>query len=192
MNNSKKTYEYILFDLDGTLTNPAQGIVNAVQHALRHFGIEEPNQKIYRFIGPPLRVSFAEYYGMSTEDTEIAVSKYREVYTVTGLYENEMYKGIPELLSCLKANGKTLVVATSKPTIFANKILDHFDLSKYFTFICGCEMDGTRDKKSEVIAYALHLLKTQDNLTDLSKVVMVGDREHDILGAKENGLDWTV
>ncbi len=178
------SYDYILFDLDGTLTNPEEGITKAVSYALSHFGIDEPLDSLKRFIGPPLRVSFSEYYGFSKEDAETAVSKYREVYSIKGLYQNEVYDGIDTLLNTLKQNSKTLFVATSKPTIYAKKILKHFNLLDYFTFVGGCELDGTRDQKSEVIAYVIE----QNNLTDLSKVIMIGDRKHDIIGAKENNL----
>ena len=176
---------YILFDLDGTLTDPKVGITGSVAYALESFGIHiENHDDLCCFIGPPLLDSFMEYYGMSEEDANRAIAKYRERFSVTGLFENEVYDGIPQLLRQLKDAGKTLIIATSKPAVFSQRILDHFDLSQYFTFLSGSELDGTRNDKAEVIAYALE----QCGITDLSQVIMIGDRKHDIIGARKNGL----
>ena len=177
--------KYLLFDLDGTLTDPKIGITTCVQYALHSFGIEEPDlDKLEPFIGPPLRDSFMEFYGFTAEQAEEAVAKYRERFQDTGLFENEVYDGVPALLADLKAAGKTVIIATSKPEDFAKRIMAHFDLAQYCDFVCGATMDETRTDKAEVIAYALETA----GITDKSRVVMVGDREHDVVGAKKNGL----
>lgn len=178
--------QYILFDLDGTLTDPKVGITKAVSYALEKFGIIENDlDALTKFIGPPLVQSFIDYYGFSMEKSKLAVEKYREYFAEIGIFENVAYDGIEALLQTLKENKKTLIVATSKPAIFANKILEHFNLTKYFDFVSGSELDGTRVDKAEVIAYALE----QCDITDNSKVIMVGDREHDIIGANKIGVD---
>ena len=174
----------VFFDLDGTLTDPAEGIVNAVLYALRRYGIEETDrEKLLRFIGPPLTESFSRYYGFSEEEAPKVVECYREYFAPTGIYENRVYDGIPELLSALKAEGKRLYIATSKPELFATKVLQHFGLDRYFDGVYGAMMDGRRTKKGEVIAYALHETGLKP-----SEVVMVGDRMHDIVGAKQNNM----
>lgn len=179
-------YDIILFDLDGTLTDPGLGITNAVAHALRRFGIPvPPRTELYKFIGPPLVDSFMEYYGMTKEQADTAVVYYREHYRDTGLFENVVYDGIDAMLAHLTAAGKTPVLATSKPEVFARRILAHFDLDGYFPFVAGATLDGSLSTKGDVIAHALNLCQPED----LRRVVMVGDRKHDILGAKENGLD---
>ena len=181
-----KEYQYILFDLDGTLTDPEQGITTCVAYALKHFGIETENkQELRKFIGPPLLESFMKFYKMTEDDAKIAVEKYRERFSVKGLYENKVFDGIKEMLECLKNQGKILIVATAKPTVYSKQILEYFDLSKYFSFLAGSELDGRRTNKGEVIAYALEHCK----ITDKKRVLMVGDREHDIIGAKENKID---
>lgn len=175
-----------MFDLDGTLTNPAEGITNSVAYALDKFGITvEDKRELYKFIGPPLVEAFAEYYGFSKEDSEKATAFYRETFRVKGLFENEVYDGVRELLETLKKQGKRLYIATSKPEEFTLKILKHFDLLKYFDFVAAATFDSTRNTKDKVIAYALEKL----SIDDKSKVVMVGDRHHDIDGAKVNGID---
>ena len=177
---------YILFDLDGTLTDPMIGITRSVQYALRFYGIEEPDLKaLCPFIGPPLKDSFMKYYGFSEHQAEEAIGKYREYFSVTGIFENRAYDGIEELLKELKACGKHLVVATSKPEEFAVQILKHFHLVPYFDYVCGASMDEKRVKKGEVIAYALETA----GIEDTALAVMVGDREHDMIGAKENHMD---
>ena len=179
-------YEYILFDLDGTLTDPGIGITNSVAYALKRWNIEvEDRKSLYRFIGPPLQDSFREYYGFSQEDALRAVDVYREYFREKGLYENEVYPGVEKLLQVLKEPGKTLILATSKPEEFAVRILRHFGLDRYFTVMAGATMDPSRSKKGDVIAYALR----ESGVTELSKAIMIGDREHDIFGAKQNGLD---
>ncbi|MFQ6862258.1 MAG: HAD family hydrolase [Beduini sp.] len=174
----------ILFDLDGTLTDPALGITNAVSYALKHYGIDEDYQNLLRFIGPPLVDSFMEYYGFDQEKAQEAIVYYREYFSDKGMYENEVYDGMENLLAALKDEGYILAVATSKPEEFAKKILDHFHLSHYFTEICGATMDSSRSKKGDVIAYALNQLK----ISNPNTAIMVGDRQHDIVGAHQNQL----
>jgi len=181
-----KKYTNILFDLDGTLTDPKVGITKSVAYALQSFGIEvEDLDSLVKFIGPPLRVSFKEYYGFSENDCIKAVEKYREYFREKGLFENNVYPGIEDLLRNLKQSGRRLFVATSKPTVFAVKILEHFNLIQYFDYVSGSELDGSRDSKGEVIEFALQ----KNDLTNQINVVMVGDREHDVIGAKENNID---
>lgn len=181
-----KQYQAILFDLDGTLTDPGVGITNSVAHALQKFGIPVPERSaLYRFIGPSLLDSFQQYYGLSLEQARLGVGYYREYFRDKGIFENTVYDGIPELLAALKGAGKTVILATSKPEEFARRILEHFGLMRWFDFVAGATMDETRTAKAEVIAYAL----ASAGVTDRSGVVMVGDREHDILGARANGLD---
>ncbi|HEY5585852.1 MAG TPA: HAD family hydrolase [Ruminiclostridium sp.] len=180
------SYEYILFDLDGTLSDPGIGITNSVMYALKRYGIEVSNRReLYKFIGPPLLDSFENYYGFSKEEAKTAVEYYREYYRDKGIFENFIYDGFEDLLKILKGNSKTLIVATSKPEVFAKQILEHFDIAKYFTYIAGSNLDGTRVKKDEVIKYALESC----NIIDLSKAIMIGDREHDIIGAKAVGIN---
>lgn len=179
-------YDYFLFDLDGTLTDPGLGITNSVAYALEKYHITvEDRRELYPFIGPPLRHSFSEFYGFDEEKTKEAVAFYREYFSEKGLFENEVYEGIPEVLSQLKQAGKKLLVATSKPEEFTNRILEHFGLAEYFDFVAGATMDETRNEKADIIAYALEQISDADK----SKIVMVGDRKFDILGARENGID---
>jgi len=179
-------YKYILFDLDGTLTNPEIGITNCVKYALEKFNIKvEDRKELHPFIGPPLTYSFETYYGFSKEDSELAVKYYRERFSVKGLYENEVYNGVDNLLQQLKESGKILVLATSKPEEYAIKILEYFDLYKYFDFVAGATMNGSRGEKADVIRYAIEI----SGIENKSEAIMVGDRNYDILGAKENGLD---
>jgi phosphoglycolate phosphatase len=181
-----KKYEVVLFDLDGTLTDPGIGITNSVAYALKKFEIEITDRaKLYKFIGPPLLESFQKLYNLSKEEAKTAVDYYRDYYRDKGIFENSIYNGIEDLLKCLRDNRKTIIVATSKPEIFAKLILEHFDIDKYFTYIAGGNLDGTRTKKDEVIEYALNTNK----IFDKSTVVMIGDRDHDIFGAKKIGID---
>lgn len=175
-----------LFDLDGTLTDPGMGITNSVAYALAQYGIQvEDRTVLYPFIGPPLRESFMKFYGFSEEKAEEAVWKYREYFSDKGLFENEVYLGIKEMLGGLKNAGARLFVATSKPTGYSKQILDHFELSEYFEDIQGSTMDGSREKKADVIAYLLNV----NHIQEKEEVIMIGDRRLDIDGAKENGLD---
>lgn len=179
-------YQYILFDLDGTLTDPKLGITKSVAYALKSYGIQVDDlDSLLKFIGPPLQESFVKYYGFSEEQGAEAVEKYREYFKPYGIYENKVYDGVENMLAELVKCGKKVILATSKPTVFANVILEYFHLDKYFTCAVGSELDGSRVKKGEVITEALR----QAGVTDKSLAVMIGDREHDILGAKENGID---
>ena len=181
-----KTYKYILFDLDGTLTDSGTGITNSVIYALKKFNITVSDKtELHKFIGPPLWESFENFYGFSKEQSQTAVSYYREYYKEKGMLENEVYPGIIGLLDRLKEKGKTLAVATSKPTVFARQILEHFDIAKYFSYVAGGTLDGSRVNKNDVIAHALEECK----IKNLPEVVMIGDRKHDIIGAKQIGID---
>lgn len=178
-------YQHILFDLDGTLTDPKVGITSAVAHALKFYGIEVENlDTLCKFIGPPLADSFMEYYGFDREQAVEAVEKYREYFSVRGLYENEVYPGIEQLLKALTEQGKKVYLATSKPEVYARQILEYFHLTEYFTFIGGSELSGERVRKGDVIAYVLE----HEKITDRDKVIMVGDRMHDVFGAKEQNI----
>ena len=178
-------FDYILFDLDGTLTDPAEGITNSVAYALAKRGIKVSDKRqLNCFIGPPLTESFEKYYGLSQKEAKMAVEDYREYFKPTGIFENKVYEGIPELLSRLKAAGKTLIVATSKPEMFAKKILCHFELDHFFDFVGGATLDASRIKKADVIKYSLE----NCGITNLDKCIMIGDRLHDIVGASECGM----
>lgn len=190
MNDKDKIDQFhvLLFDLDGTLTDPKTGITGCVQYALHRLGIEEPDlDKLEPFIGPPLLDSFREFYGIEGQRALEAVEAYRERFRNGGLFENEIYPGIREMLMHLKAAGKMLAVASSKPSVFVEKILQHFEIAEYFDVVTGSELDHTRTKKEEVIEETLRRL-CQMGKIDCDKTVMVGDRKFDILGAKEFGL----
>ena len=179
-------YTTVLFDLDGTLTDPGEGITNSVMHSLKYYGIEETDRaKLYKFIGPPLWESYEVFYGFSHEKAIEAVEHYREYYKVKGIYENLLYDGVKDMLEALYNKGVKILVATSKPETFAKIILDYFDIAKYFTFIGGAAMDGSRVNKDDVIKYTLEMAE----VTDVKSCVMVGDRLHDILGAKAHCMD---
>lgn len=179
-------YNTVLFDLDGTLTDPGLGITNSAAHALRYWGINvEDRASLYKFIGPPLQDSFQNFYGFSEEDSKLAIDRFREYFREKGIFENEPYEGIDLLLKTLQNSGKTIILATSKPEEFAKTILAHFHLDQYFDFVAGASMDETRCRKADVITYALDSY----GITDLSDAVMIGDREHDILGAKQIGIN---
>ena len=181
-----KRYEFALFDLDGTLTDPGEGITRSVQYALAKFGIDVQNrQELFCFIGPPLHESFEVYYGFSREDAFRAVDAYREYYGVKGIFENEVYAGVRECLVALKESGVKISLATSKPEGYAKQILEHFGLDGYFDAVAGSNMDGSRTKKAEVVERALMLLGDPD----LCECVMIGDREHDVLGGAAHGMD---
>lgn len=182
-------YRYILFDLDGTLTDPKIGICTSVQYALADAGIIEENLDVLEpFIGPPLRDSFVEYYQMSDEQAGQAVKKYRERFEITGWYENEVYPGIADMLHALKMAGIRMGIASSKPTVFVEKILIHFEMKDFFDVIVGSELDGTRGKKEEVVEEALKQL-IPSGKKDYDKCVMIGDRRFDVEGAKAHKID---
>lgn len=180
----KNRFSNVLFDLDGTLTNPKEGIVNSILYALNKLGIIENRiQELETFIGPPLRESFMTRYNLSENFADKAVTLYRDYFSTKGLFENELYSGIPELLQLLVAKKYKLFVATSKPTIYAVEIIKHFRIDQYFVEIIGSNLDNTRTDKTEVIS---HVVSTHQLIP--SKSVMVGDRKHDIIGAKNNFL----
>lgn len=176
--------KYIFFDLDGTLTDPKEGITNSVAYSLEYFGIHIENKdNLCCFIGPPLKHSYMTFYGFDSVKADLAVEKYREYFAPKGIYENKVYSGIDKLLQALRSKGFKLVVATSKPYIYSVEILKHFDLYKYFDFVSGSELDGRRTNKAEVIKYALDRLDIKGG-----DVIMIGDREHDIIGARKNNI----
>lgn len=183
-----KEKQYIFWDLDGTLTNSAKGITNCIKYALEALGIEENDmEKLLKFIGPPLRVSFSGFYGLDEEKTKFAVAKYRERYADIGIFENSVYEGIKELLKKLKEAGKKLCIATSKPEVYMIKIIEKYGIAQYFDFVMGSRLDGSLDNKADVI----QALMAKIGLTaeDSYKVVMIGDRFYDIEGAKACGIE---
>ncbi|MBR4627631.1 MAG: HAD-IA family hydrolase [Ruminococcus sp.] len=179
-----KAYRYLFFDLDGTLTDSREGIINCLVYALEQMGFDIPEDKD-KFLGPSLYQSFAEFCGMDDEQVERAVKLFRGRYSVTGLFENRVYDGIPEMLERLKNGGKELFVATSKPQPYAVRILEKFGLAHYFRFIGGADINGTRNRKQEVIEYVL----AESGIADRESVLMIGDRRQDVLGAHDTGLD---
>ena len=194
-----KMFEKILFDLDGTLTDPKTGITKCVQYALNHFGIEEEADNLTKFIGPPLIDSFMEFYGFSLDKARQAAAKYRERFAPIGKFENEVYEGIPEMLKELKEKGVVLAIASSKPEPFVNDILIHFGLRDYFDVVVGSLMNETRTKKEEVIEEALKRLdisyegslNAEKGITlnvPKESVAMVGDRKFDVASARDMGI----
>lgn len=178
------TITHILWDLDGTLTDPAVGITSAVQYSLKAMHKPVPSAaSLYPFIGPPLKASYCDLLGFSEKEAVDAIGYYREYYAEKGLLENTVYPGISALLPALQHAGKTLIVATSKPTIFARRILDHFELSACFAHIVGSNLDGSQVEKSEVIQQALNVASIPP-----SQCLMVGDRRFDIKGAHQNHI----
>ena len=182
----RRQYDVMFFDLDGTLTDPGEGITKSVQYALAQNGIQVADRReLYCFIGPPLKNSFMKYYGFSTEQAMRAIYQYREYFRKQGIFENLLYPGMSDLLSQLQKAGKRLIVATSKPELFARQILEHFQISSCFEYIAGADMEETRVNKDQVIRYALDTC----HIEEVSKVLMVGDREYDVLGARALGMD---
>ena len=182
-----KAYTYLLFDLDGTITESGPGITASVAYALEKLGVPAGDPALLnRFVGPPLAESFMKFYGLSQEEAKLGVSYYREYFLEKGIFNNRVYPGLLESLEKLSRAGKILAVATSKPEPHAKRIAEHFGFARYFKEIYGAGLDGTRLQKWEVIRYALKELGLSGQ--DLEKVLMIGDREHDILGAKKNGL----
>lgn len=173
-----------LFDLDGTITDPGEGITNSVAYALAKYGIINTDRtELYPFIGPPLNESFEKYAGLSREEGFRAVDYYREYYAPKGIYECHLYNGITDVLTALKASGARVAIATSKPEVFARQLMEHFGIADLFDFIAGSELNGGRIKKAEVIARAMSSLGATPE-----ECVMIGDREHDIIGAKTHGI----
>ena len=178
-----KSFEVLLFDLDGTLTDSTEGIQKCLVNAIERMGFEVP-EDTNKFLGPPIRQSFSEFCGMDKQQIDEAVRIFRERYSTIGLFENRVYDGVPEMLQQLRDNGKRIMVATSKPEQYAVRIFERFGLSQYFEFVGGAELDGTRDYKHEVIEYVLD----KTNVTDRSRVLMIGDRRQDVLGAHKTGI----
>jgi phosphoglycolate phosphatase len=189
----KPNKKYILFDMDGTITDSKPGILRSMQYAMKSFGVEIKDGELndYSFmLGPPLRDSvrvIKERFGINGSE-EAAVAKYREYYIQKGMFENTLYPGIPELLKDLKDAGKTVILATSKVEKYARQILEHFELLKYFDFTSGAELDGRRSDKTEVILHALGHFKILSD-KEKAKAVMIGDRHHDINGAAKAGIE---
>lgn len=178
-------FEYIIFDLDGTLTESKEGITKSISYALSKMGIEPPELKILeKYIGPPLIPCFMEDYGMTKPEAEKALAFYRERFLEKGIYENAVYKGIKALLERLKKNGKTLVIATTKPTAQAEIVLKHFGLFDIFDLVSGSNGKETLVEKPDIMAEAFKIIPVKDR----EKTVMVGDRKYDILGAKAHNI----
>lgn len=177
--------EYVLFDLDGTLTNPALGITNSIMHVMRHYEMKVPKrEELYSYIGPPLVDKFHDDWGFSREKSIEALEIYRQYFAEYGIFENEAYDGIHNLLEKLAKSGKKIYLATSKPEIYARRILKHFNLDEYFTYAAGNTLHEDRPTKYDVIKY---LLETRKEI-EIEKAVMVGDREHDVIGAHKAGM----
>lgn len=180
-------YQYIFFDLDGTLTDPREGITKGARYALARMGIDEPDlAKLEPFIGPPLLESFAEYYGFSLEQGRRGVEYYREYYNVTGVMQNKIFEGVPELLASLKRYNRTIATASSKPEPLVRRILEHFQVDQYFDYICGGSEDESRMTKESVIRELLGRMKLPEE--EWKKILMVGDRRHDVEGAAKFGI----
>ena len=179
-------YENILFDLDGTLTDPAEGILNSIRHSLTYYPeINIPETAILqKFIGPPLWESYVKYFGMDKKTAEEAVEHYREYFRPKGIFENKLYDGIPELLKSLNEAGAHVCLATSKPEVFARRILEHFGITKYFSSVQGSALDGSLLKKEDIIS---RIMSENPGIT-ASNTVMIGDTAFDIIGAKKNGI----
>lgn len=180
--------DILLFDLDGTLTDPKEGITKSVRYALEHFGIEVKDlNELLCFIGPPLIESFQMFYGFSEEKALEATEKYRERYKDIGIFENGIYDGITGLLAACKKAGKKLCLATSKPEVFAVRILERYGMAEYFDEVVGSTLDGSINTKDEVIREAFRRQGISSD-EDKLRVIMIGDRKHDIIGAKKCGI----
>ena len=175
----------LFWDLDGTLTDPYEGITRSVAYALHFFDIEVPDRTVLcPFIGPPLKDSFMRFYGFSSADAELAIARYRDYFAGKGLFENTVYPGIPSLLDALENAGRRHVLATSKPGVFAERILTHFGLRRYFSAVVGSDLDGKRVKKEDVLRHALELTNAKP-----ARSLMIGDPEYDVAGARAVGMD---
>jgi len=182
--------DVVLLDLDGTLTDAGPGIVNCILYALDDMGITHPDDATMRtFLGPPLADTFGRHFGMTSEEIDYAIAKYRERYHEVGLFENAVYDGIPELLASLDDDGVVLAIATSKPTYSATRIVEHFGLAPHLAFIGGADLAGVRHDKAAVIAHTLEELSALGRLDADARLVMIGDREHDVHGARVHGID---
>lgn len=179
--------DYVFFDLDGTLTDSEPGIYDALRVMLSHFGLTRTDAELKPFLGPALWDSCPKYLGFTQEQCVEAVEVFRDYYQKTGIYNNKVYAGVVQLLEKLKSAGKHIVLATGKPEVQAKTVLNHFDLAKYFDFIGGSTLDPSRSKKGQVIDFALKNLNLTEE--DKKRIVMVGDRDNDIFGAHENGIE---
>lgn len=178
--------KYVLFDLDGTLTDSREGIIHSIEYMLAFYGIGvKDRESLLPWLGPPLKDSLMKYHGFEEKAALEGVEKYREYFDQKGIFENQVYEGVEDMLRCLKEKGHILLVATSKPETAAMRVLEHFGLSKYFAYIGGATLDDSRVKKGDVIRYVLENCKVREK----EQAIMVGDREHDVWGAKENGLE---
>ena len=177
--------DFLFFDLDGTLTESAPGIIRSAKYALSHFGMAPSDEIMMKFIGPPLLESFGNLCGLNEKDSREAIRLYREYFAEKGMFENSVYDGVYEMLEALRAQGKTLAVATSKPEVYAKKILDHFHLTEYFSHISGAELDHVKMTKADVLRNAVHAT----GLSDLRRGLMIGDRKHDVEGGNELGME---
>ncbi len=181
-----KKYKVILFDLDGTLTNPEAGLVSGFEYAFKKLNINYgERESLKRFIGPPLHLEWQKEFGFTPEQSAKAIEKFREYYDVYGWWDNKPYYGIHDMLRALKESGKVLAVATSKPEDTAKRVLDLFGLTEFFDFIGGALRSTERDKKSEVISYVLNSL----GVSDKESCVLIGDRSFDAEGARLAGID---
>ena len=177
------SYDILLFDLDGTITDSTEGIVKCLENAIKQMGFELP-EDTNKFLVPPIRQSFSEFCGMNPQQIDEAVGIFRERYSKTGLYENQVYEGVSEMLEELKNSGKRIMVATSKPEVYAKRIFKRAGLDRYFEIVGGAELDGSRDYKHEVIEYVL----AKAGITDRNRVLMIGDRRQDVIGAHKTGI----
>ena len=183
-------YQYVFFDLDGTITEPEEGIINGVLYALSRFGITVENRtSLYPYIGPPLRDSFREFHGLSEEEAEQAVLYYREYYSTKGIYQNGIMPGMEAAFQTLQERGCHLYVATSKPELYAKQILEHLKLDGYFDIIAGSTFDKSRDTKAAVIEYLLAGIAADQGKPSMDDIIMVGDREFDVIGARAFGIE---
>ena len=188
MQKTLSSYTHLFFDLDGTLTESAPGIMNSARYALAQYGITDiPDSSLRKFIGPPLMDSFQEFFGFSPEKAREAMKKYREYFAEKGLFENSVYPGIRESLTALKSQGRKLFVATSKPEIYTNRILEKFELTHFFEFVGGADIEETRSEKAKIIE---HVIKSAglESQVQAGQILMIGDRKHDIIGAHKNKI----
>lgn len=180
-----REFKHILFDLDGTLSDPGEGIIKSIEYSLSEMGEPVPTLSVMRrFIGPPLTESFQHHCAFDYEKAIEATRLFRERYAEKGIYENFVYPGVKEMLYSLQSKGKRLYIATSKPTVFAEKIIDFFNMKGYFSGVCGSEMDNSRSKKTEIVDFVLRKFLSGEE----ASAVMVGDREHDMLAASNCGI----
>ena len=181
-------YDYLFFDLDGTIMDSAPGIYASVRYALSKYGLEADERTLQTFVGPPLDDSFMREFGFSKEKADEAVRFYREYYPEKGIFEQTAYPGVPEALAKLRAAGRKVYLATSKPEPFAKRILDRFGLTGYFDIAAGASFDDSRADKDQVLRYLIAMLPEGEQAVDEGRVLMVGDRKYDVEGAKALGI----